>query len=105
MPHPLSNKGYQFSRLSYDTLGACIDVQRQLGLHCMEVGYQRALTLALPKRGLRCQREVETPIAYDGVVVTSIDSADTLNRLSSVARWVEKPSGARRRSEEGSASG
>lgn len=27
-----SKKGYGFSRLSYDTLGACIDVQRQLGL-------------------------------------------------------------------------
>ena len=61
-----SRKGYEFSRLSYDTLGACIDVQRQLGLHCMEVDYQRALELALPKKGLEYQREVEIPIAYDG---------------------------------------
>jgi len=36
----------------------------------MEVDYQRALELALPKRGLRFEREVEIPIAYDGVVVT-----------------------------------
>lgn len=36
----------------------------------MEVDYQRALELALPKCGLRFQREVEIPIAYDGVVVT-----------------------------------
>ncbi len=36
----------------------------------MEVDYQRALELALPKYGLRFQREVEIPIAYDGVVVT-----------------------------------
>ena len=36
----------------------------------MEVDYQRALELALPKRGLQFQREVEIPIAYDGVVVT-----------------------------------
>jgi GxxExxY protein len=70
MSHPPSEKGYQFSRLSYDALGACIDVQRQLGLHCTEVDYQRALALALPKRSLRYQREVEIPIAYDGVVVT-----------------------------------
>jgi GxxExxY protein len=65
-----SKKGYAFQQLSYDTVGACIDVQRQLGVHCMEVDYQRALALALPKRGLQYQREVEIPIAYDGVIVT-----------------------------------
>lgn len=67
---PRSDKGYSFKQLSYDTIGSCIDVQRQLGVHCMEVDYQRALELALPKRGLEYQREVEIPIAYDGVVVT-----------------------------------
>jgi GxxExxY protein len=36
----------------------------------MEVDYQRALKLALPKRDLQYQREVEIPIAYDGVIVT-----------------------------------
>jgi GxxExxY protein len=65
-----SKKGYAFSQLSHDTIGACIDVQRQLGVHCMEVDYQRALTLALKKKGLAYQREVEIPIAYDGRVVT-----------------------------------
>jgi GxxExxY protein len=65
-----SNKGYAFQQLSYDTIGACIDVQRQLGVHCMEVDYQRALELALAQRGLQYQREVEIPIAYDGVIVT-----------------------------------
>ena len=70
MSHPLSNKGYQFEPLSYETLGACIDVQGQLGLHCKEVDYQRALALAIPNRGLQFQREVEIPISYDGVVIT-----------------------------------
>jgi len=70
MPRRLSKQGYQFGQLSYDTIGACIDVQRQLGLHCTEVDYQRALELALPQYGLQFQREVEIPIAYDGVVVT-----------------------------------
>jgi GxxExxY protein len=65
-----SEKGYRFEELSHDTIGACIDVQRQLGVHCMEVDSQRALELALPKCGLEYQREVEIPIAYDGVVVT-----------------------------------
>ncbi len=59
-----------FEPLSNAVLGACIDVQRQMGVHCMEVDYQRALELALPKRGLEFQRELEIPIAYDGAVVT-----------------------------------
>ena len=70
MPNRRSTKGYDFKPLSHDVIGACIDVQRQLGVHCMEVDYQRALELALPKRGLRFQRELEIPIAYDGVIIT-----------------------------------
>jgi GxxExxY protein len=70
MTHPNSHKGYDFSALSYAVIGACQDVQRQLGVHCMEVDYQRALEIALSKRGLSWQREVEIPIAYDGIVVT-----------------------------------
>lgn len=70
MPSPRSTKGYDFEPISHAVIGACIDVQRQLGVHCMEVDYQRALELALPKHGLYFQREVEIPIAYDGVIVT-----------------------------------
>jgi len=62
--------GYVFERLSYVVWGACIEVQRQLGPHCMEVDYQRALELALRKRGLAYLREAEIPIAFDGVEVT-----------------------------------
>ena len=65
-----SRQGYEFSTLSYAVIGACQDVQRQLGVHCMEVDYQRALEIALSKRGLTWQREVEIPITYDDVVVT-----------------------------------
>ena len=65
-----SHQGYDFSSLSYTVIGACQDVQRQLGVHCMEVDYQRALEIALSKRGLTWQREVEIPIVYDDVVVT-----------------------------------
>ena len=67
---PTSRKGYDFSQLSYRVIGVCQDVQRQLGLHCMEVDYQRALEIALSKGGLLWQREVEIPIAYDGIVIT-----------------------------------
>lgn len=64
-----SHKGYDFS-LSGMVFAACVDVQRQLGPHCMEVDYQRALTLALKKRGLEFERESEIPIEYDGQMVT-----------------------------------
>ena len=70
MTPPASRKGYDFSLLSYAVIGACQDVQHQMGVHCMEVDYQRALEIALSKRGLTWQREVEIPIAYDGIVVT-----------------------------------
>ena len=70
MPDYPSRKGYDFGALSHAVIGACIDVQRQLGVHCMEVDYQRALELALPKRGLQFQREMEIPILYDETVVT-----------------------------------
>jgi GxxExxY protein len=67
---PASHKGYNFSALSYAVIGACQDVQWQLGVHCMEVDYQRALEIALSKCGLTWQREVEIPLAFDGIVVT-----------------------------------
>lgn len=70
MTQPYSYKGYKFGSLSYRVIGACQDVQRQMGIHCMEVDYQRALEIALSKRGLSWQREVEIPIAYDSIVVT-----------------------------------
>ncbi len=43
---------YKFEPLSYNIIGACIDVQRQLGLHCMEVDYQRALAMPCPNLAL-----------------------------------------------------
>jgi GxxExxY protein len=62
--------GHTFEALSHTVIGACIDVQRQLGVHCMEVDYQRALAIAFQKRALFSEREVHIPIVYEGVVVT-----------------------------------
>ena len=70
MEQPIHGNRHQFEPLSYKVIGACIDVQRQLGTHCMEVDYQRALEIALPKFGVQFQREVDIPIVYDGVEVT-----------------------------------
>jgi GxxExxY protein len=70
MAEVTSARGYQFGTLSSAVIGACIDVQRELGRHCMEIDYQRALELALKARGLDYDREVEMPIIYQGVTVT-----------------------------------
>lgn len=42
MPENERKGRHKFEPLSYKIIGACIDVQRQLGTHCMEVDYQRA---------------------------------------------------------------
>jgi GxxExxY protein len=92
-----SQKGYDFDELSHAVIGACIDVQHQLGLHCMEVDYQRSFEIALAKRGLDFQREVDIPIAYDGIVVTKrradflIGNAETGLLLETKARSVILP--------------
>jgi len=62
--------GHEFEPLSYKVFGACIAVQRQLGPHCMEVDYQRALAMELRKQELGHLREAEIPIYYDDTVIT-----------------------------------
>jgi len=64
MLKPSSTKGHTFSQLSYDTIGACIEVQSQLGVHCMEVDYQRALEPAFTYR--RLGRRTSGPIRTAG---------------------------------------
>ena len=63
---------YKFEPLSYAVLGACVDVQRQLGVHCREVDYHRALEVAFAERGLHCEREVEVPVVYGDRVVAAL---------------------------------
>jgi GxxExxY protein len=62
--------GHSFEPLSYQVFGVCIEVQKQLGPHCMEVDYQRALQIALGKSGLEFMREAEIPICFDGIEIT-----------------------------------
>lgn len=65
-----SKKGYDFEPLTYEVLGACIEVQRQLGRHCREIDYQRALRIEFKKRGIRSVREHKIPIKYDDEIIT-----------------------------------
>ena len=70
MAHPHSYNGHMFEELSYDIIGACMLVHRAMGLHCMEVDYQRALELALARKGAEFQREMEISVSFEGFVVT-----------------------------------
>lgn len=94
-----SVKGYIFESLSGIVLESCIDVQRQMGVRCMEVDYQRALVIAFKKLGLHGAREVTIPIILDAysmgyltpicsrmassVAMTASDSSSGMVRLSS----------------------
>jgi GxxExxY protein len=97
MAYNPSRNGYNFGRLSYDTIGACLEVQRELGLHCMEVDYQRALELALGKRGLEYMREVEIPILFEDRIITRrrvdflVSSGDSQLILETKARTTILP--------------
>jgi len=71
MESPNQDKRHKFEPLSYKVIGACIDVQRQLGTHCREIDYQRALEVALQKFGVQFEREVDVPVVYDGVQVST----------------------------------
>lgn len=66
---PHASRKREFEPLSYAVLNACIAAQSQLGRHCTEIDYQRALELALPERGLGFEREVEIPLLFNGKVI------------------------------------
>ena len=70
MAKQTSTKGYDFEPLSYEVIGACIDVQRQLGSHCKEEDYQRAVAIAFNQRGLAFEQEAKVLILYDGVEIS-----------------------------------
>ena len=65
-----SSQGHEFESLSYAVIGACIDVQRQLGFYCKEEDYQRALAIVFEKRGIQFEREAVIPVLYEGIQIT-----------------------------------
>jgi GxxExxY protein len=58
-------KDYKYSDITHEIIGAAMKVHSTLGSGFMEVIYQRALAIELPKRGLSFQRELEMDIFYD----------------------------------------
>jgi len=56
----------ELNRLTESIIGACIEVHRELGPGLTENMYEAALCYELDLRGIRYQRQVETPVAYKG---------------------------------------
>ncbi len=53
-------------RLSFDVIGAAIEVHRRLGPGLLESVYERCLARELQLRGVPYQREVAVPVVYRG---------------------------------------
>ena len=51
-------------KISYDIIGACMEVHRQLGAGFLEGVYQEALAIELESRGIAFERESQLTIFY-----------------------------------------
>jgi len=56
-------------RLSYDVVGAAIEVHRQLGPGLLESAYEACICRELVFRGIKFDRQVPLPLRYRGMVV------------------------------------
>ena len=65
-------------RLSYDVVGAAIEVHRQLGPGLLESAYEACICRELVFRGIKFDRQVALPLRYRGMVVECGYRADLL---------------------------
>jgi GxxExxY protein len=56
-------------RLSYDIVGAAIEVHKHLGPGLLESAYEACLSRELTRRGIDYERQVSLPIQYYGLSV------------------------------------
>ncbi|MEK6976297.1 MAG: GxxExxY protein [Candidatus Thermoplasmatota archaeon] len=64
--------------LTYDIIGAAIDVHRYWGPGYLERVYHKSLEIELQLRGLDVQREIPFPLAYRGVNLGTNYRADMI---------------------------
>jgi GxxExxY protein len=55
--------------LTYNVIGACIEVHRQLGPGFLEQVYEEAVCVELASLGIGVQRQVALPVLYKGRVI------------------------------------
>ncbi|MGA2582630.1 MAG: GxxExxY protein [Tepidisphaeraceae bacterium] len=59
----------ELDRLSYEVIGAAIEVHRALGPGYLESIYEEAMCIELKLRGIAFERQSAVPIAYKGVSI------------------------------------
>ncbi|MFL0682293.1 MAG: GxxExxY protein [Algoriphagus aquaeductus] len=74
----MRNTRKQIDELSYQIIGAAIEVHKHIGPGMLESVYQTCLEIELTKRGLSFQQELEIPIEYKGHHVQGLFRCDFL---------------------------
>lgn len=74
----MRNTRKQIDELSYQIIGAAIDVHKHIGPGMLESVYQTCLEIELTTRGLSFQQELEIPIEYKGHQVQGLFRCDFL---------------------------
>lgn len=63
-------------RECYETIGACMELHRELGKGFSEAVYQHALEIVFQEKGIPAEREVLLPIYFHGRKIDRIYKAD-----------------------------
>ena len=69
---------YPHSRLTYDIIGAAMEVHRALGPGMFESTYSRCLEHELTLRGMSIERERPIPISYKSLTLENAFRADLI---------------------------
>ena len=59
----------ELNRLSNETIGAAIEVHRNLGPGLLESAYESCLSWELRQRGIAVENQVPVPIRYKGIAL------------------------------------
>lgn len=68
----------EIDNLTYDIIGAAIEVHKELGPGLLESIYQRCLCIELRSRGICFESEIEIPIIYKNSILEANLRADLL---------------------------
>lgn len=66
------------NELTYNILGACIEVQRALGPALLEEVYEKCLTVEFQLRGIKFSNQQIIPITYKGLTLDAFLRCDFL---------------------------
>ena len=68
----------QFDQLSNDTIGAAIEVHKELGPGLLESTYEKCLARELHLRGIEFEVQNSIPVEYKGIIIDCGYRADLI---------------------------